>query len=82
MMTTPTFSLGDDGRGIEQAEDLIEEINTLLEVLPERAENFHRSISEKVDDIATYIEDHNRVTKKQINALENMLYGVQKWIRD
>jgi archaellum component FlaC len=78
----PTFALDDNQRDIEQAEDLIEEINSLLEELPERAEDFYQSVSETVHDISIFIDKHRRVTKKQINALENMLYGIQKWSRD
>ena len=78
-----TFELDDDdARDLERAEDLIEEIDQLLEELPERADDFRQSVSEKTHDISVHMDKYGRVSKKQLNALENMLYGVQKWIRD
>jgi hypothetical protein len=40
------------------------------------------SVSEKAADIARNIEAHNRVTDKQLDALENMLAGLQRWFHD
>jgi len=40
------------------------------------------SVTETASDIAEYIEERGRVTKKQITALENMLDGLQRWMRD
>lgn len=82
-MTNPTFNLNDPtSDDVETAWELIEEIESVAEDLPEEAEDFGQSVLETVADITKYIEDNDRVTKKQITALENMLDGLRQWIRD
>ena len=65
----------------EEALELCEEIQDLLEELPDRAEDFGQSIGEKVSDMTQWIEENERVTPRQVNALENMRSGCEKWIR-
>ena len=79
-----TFSLDDlpNEDDVERAADLIEEIEGLVEELPERAENFGMGVSETARDIAIQIEEEDRVTKKQLMALENMLEGLRRWFHD
>lgn len=77
-----TFDFDDTDDDVETATDLIEQIEFLVEDLPEDAEDFGMSVSETASDIAKYIDEHNSVTKKQIIALENMLDGLQRWIHD
>jgi Fe-S cluster assembly scaffold protein SufB len=67
---------------VKTANDLIEQIESIVEELPEEAEDFGMSVSETASDIAEHIEKRGRVTKKQITALENMLDGLQRWTRD
>ena len=82
-MTNPTFNLDDPtSDDVETACELIEEIESVAEDMPEEAEDFGQSVLETVADITKYIEDNDRVTKKQITALENMLDGLRQWIRD
>ncbi len=76
-MTFGLDGVGDTEDDIETANDLIDEINLLLEEMPEDAEDFAESVSEKASDISAYIQKHGRVTKKQ-----NMLDGLQRWVRD
>jgi hypothetical protein len=77
-----TFDFNDVDEDVETAEDLIEQITSLAEELPEDAEDFAMSVLDTAGDISKYIDENGRVTKKQITALENMLDGLQRWIRD
>jgi len=81
-MGGPTFDFDDIDEDVETAEDLIEQITSLAEELPEDAEDFAMSVLDAASDISKYIDENSRVTKKQITALENMLDGLQRWIRD
>jgi len=77
-----TFDFDDVDEDVKTAEDLIEQITSLAEELPEDAEDFGMSVLDTASDISKYIDENGRVTKKQITALENMLDGLQRWIRD
>lgn len=79
---TMTFDFDDADEDIKTAEELIEQITSLAEELPENAEDFAMSVLDTASDISKYIDENGRVTKKQITALENMLDGLQRWIRD
>lgn len=82
MNKKPTFDFDDTEQDIETANELIEEITTLADDLPEEAEDFGLSVLDTVRDISSYMEENEHVTKKQITALENMLDGLRRWIHD
>ena len=67
---------------VEAALNLVADIESLVEDLPEEGEDFGLSVSEKAQDIGANIEAHNRVTDGQFSALENMLEGLQRWFHD
>jgi len=79
-----TFSLDGlpDKDDAANALDLVREIQSLAEELPERAEDFGIQVLETTTDIGIYIEKHEHVTKRQLVALENMLEGIQRWFHD
>ena len=78
-----TFDLNDEpSPDVEEALAIAEEIEALASELPEDGEDFGTSVTEKAADIARNIEAHNRVTDKQLDALENMLAGLQRWFPD
>lgn len=67
-------------KDIDEALELAAEIQDLVEELPERAEDFGISVAEQAADIARDVEEKGRVTRKQLEALRNMLAGVQNWL--
>lgn len=77
-----TFDFDDTDDDVETATDLIEQIESIVEDLPEEAEDFGMSVAETASDISKYIDERGTVTKKQLTALENMLDGLQRWIHD
>lgn len=79
-----TFDLDglSDERDVQLARELIEEIDLLAEDVPERGEEFAISATGTAADIGRYIDEWNHVTKKQLEALENMLDGLRGWLRD
>lgn len=64
---------------IKQARLLCKQISEIGNEMPERAEEFYDSIYNKSVGIMSSIEDYDNVTDGQINALENMLSGCEKW---
>jgi hypothetical protein len=81
-----TFNLNDEpeelSKDVEDALALAEQIEDLANELPEEGWDFGESVVEKANYIARNIEAHNRVTDKQIGALENMLDGLKRWFHD
>lgn len=67
---------------VKQASTLAEEICDLAEEVPAAGTDFAESVSETARDIAANVETHNRATDSQLNALENMLHGLQRWFHD
>ena len=65
----------------EVAIELCDAILSLVDQLPERAEEFADSIQTKAINIKAFVEKHDKVTPGQITALENMKSGAEKWIR-
>lgn len=47
--------------------------------LPEEAEDFAVNVREKAESINQFIQKNDYVTPKQIQALENMMEGVDRW---
>lgn len=62
--------------GVELCEEILDSIGDL----PERAEDFASSVSEKVESIQEWIEENDHVTEAQMDALENMKSGVERWM--
>ena len=81
-MTADIFALDDLSPDVKEALALVEEIESLVEELPDAGEEFGESVLEKASDIAATIEANDRVTDGQMTALENMLDGVQRWFHD
>lgn len=52
-----------------------------VEELPERAEEFAASVTEKITSMQTFAEINQHVTDKQREAAENMAAGVKRWLR-
>lgn len=65
---------------VEQAMDLVDEIESLAEDMPSRASDYVESVLEKSSSIAETIEENDWVTDAQYRALENMLGGLQRWM--
>ena len=66
---------------VNEAYDLIAEIENLAVEVPERGEDFAQSVIDKVNSIKQTIETNERFTVGQKTALENMKAGLEKWIR-
>lgn len=69
---------------VETAISLAEEIIDLSESpdLPSAGIGYAESVADKARDIMESVESENRATGGQIEALENMLDGLQRWFRD
>lgn len=65
---------------VNEALELIEQILSGSENIPERGSDFAASVSEKASDIGRTIEERGVVTSNQLAALENMMAGVSRWI--
>lgn len=71
---------------MKAAIDLGEEILALIEDdVPEwaldKAPDFFEGVQEKTESILEVIRNSGKRTDRQLEALENMLAGVKKWIR-
>ncbi len=75
------ITFDEDDEDWEVALELCEDILDSLDDLPERAEDFVESVREKTENIRDWIEEHEDVTDKQMDALENMKGGVERWQR-
>jgi hypothetical protein len=65
-------------------EDYIEAMESALSDLvdlPDRAADFAVSVEEKLVDIKCWVEDNGHITDAQARAVDNMIAGIQKWIR-
>ena len=64
-------------------ESEIERCNSLMDMcneVPERGEEYASSVHEKAGSISATIEDNQHVTEKQMEAIDNMMAGVQRCI--
>lgn len=59
--------------------DLIRETLDLLDELPEEAEDFRSSVGEKLENMQIWIEEHDKVTDRMAEAIENMHGGALRW---
>ena len=66
---------------VEEAYQLVSDINDLTEEVPEEAEVFASNVSDKASAIQRTIEETERATPGQLTALKNMKAGLEKWIR-
>lgn len=64
---------------VAEAIAIAAEIQALAEELPDEGEEFGDSVINKAASIAANVEKHQRVTAGQMEALKNMLDGVQRW---
>lgn len=64
----------------EYAYEVCDEIESLADDVPERAEDFAESVCETSAGIRETIEQRDSVTEKQITALENIRDGLRKWV--
>lgn len=69
-----------DDSDVKYALELCEAIDSMADDVPERGSDFADSVRDKAHDIAFSIEEKDFVTEGQINALENMHAGLQRWI--
>jgi len=65
----------------EEALTFCKDLLNDIDDLPERAEDFAESVREKVESIQEFVEDAELVTARQVEALENIRAGVDKWLR-
>lgn len=70
-----------DSCGWEDALDLVEEIESAAEDVPERGEDFAASVLECANSIGDTIEQNEHATPRQMEALENMIEGLMRWTR-
>jgi len=66
---------------LNEAIDLCKQILDEVDALPEAAEDFASSVSDKALSIQEWIEENDYVTPKQLSALKNMLTGIHRWMR-
>ncbi len=62
--------------------ELADEALEMIDDLPDAAYDFGESVKEKLTDIRSSIIQHNRVSDKQRQAIENMAAGIGRWVRD
>lgn len=66
----------------EIALETADEITDMIEDLPDEANAFAASIEDLTSNIRAWITEHEHVTDKQVNSLENMHRGAEKWLQD
>lgn len=66
----------------DEAMALIDEIEDLACSICEAGQDFADSVSSKAADIATSVERSGSATDGQLQALQNMLEGLQRWFHD
>lgn len=79
-MRGPDHSNESDKGCLKEAERLLESIREGVECLPDEGEEFGQSVLEKAESIMEWAEKENFITPKQLEALENMDNGIQKWL--
>lgn len=65
----------------------IETANEIVEMAEEISEldgggEFAQSVTERTTSIRAWVTEHEHATEKQINALDNMHRGSEKWLQD
>jgi hypothetical protein len=69
-------------KDVDRALSLCEEILSLIGEIPDRGRDFAISVGESCAEVQATIEQMNRVTSRQYEALENWLEGIRAWLRD
>lgn len=67
---------------LEIADEILELTEDPPESIDEDGEEFFVSVAAKASDIADTLRRTNRVSARQLLALENMLFGVKRWRRE
>ena len=67
---------------VAEALALFAEMEDMESEIPEPGQDFASDVLEKARSIGSTISRSNSVTGPQRDALENMLAGMQRWIRD
>lgn len=49
--------------------------------LPERAEDFADSVTEKLEDIEAWVEENEHITDGQTSAVSNMEAAIGRWMK-
>lgn len=49
--------------------------------LPDQADDFADSVTEKLEDIQAWVEEFEHITEAQAMAVENMEAGIGKWAK-
>lgn len=70
--------------------DALDQCETILNLIDEdvpewawdKSPDFFEKIQERVRSMSDWIEDHEHVTEKMADALDNMEAGVRKWIKE
>jgi hypothetical protein len=73
---TDVYDLYDPNAAIEFAQEIIEDCGRL----PERAEDFAHSVTEKAESMVAWIDERCAVTEGMAEALLNMRAGVDRWL--
>lgn len=68
-----------DTEGALEASTQIGEILSRIADLPEEADDFAASVTEKLESMAEWIEENAHVTPKMKTAIDNMGAAVAKW---
>lgn len=66
----------------QEALEFCDELLSLLDDLPESADDYVASVSQSVRDMSSWIRSHQRVTDLQWKALGNWQNGAEAWVRD
>lgn len=66
----------------EEAIGLVDEIRETADMVSDAGQDFAQDVLAKAVSIGETIERSGRASAKQVEALENMLAGLQAWIHD
>lgn len=81
-MPAKTITVGGPSESAAEAFEICDEIESMMNDIPEAGEVFAGSVSDKASSIRRTVEANNHATPAQISALENMRDGLSRWIRD
>lgn len=65
---------------LKKASRLFNNIEETAALIPERGEKFALSVLDTANDIMDSIEERSFATDEQIEAMENMLNGLERWL--
>lgn len=65
-------------------ESTLDELDGLLEEMDGlgAGEDYRESVAEKCQSMRSWYEDHGSLTDGQMTALDNMIEGAKRWLRD